>query len=68
MKFNQIINKVLGSDHPRIKRKNWVNKKLEIGFPNSISIMVLNGTNGIVDTDYSFTTEDLKASDWEEVE
>lgn len=67
MKFNQIINKVLGETHPRIKRKNWENKKLEIGFPKSISIMVLNNTNGIVDTNYNFSMEDLQASDWEVV-
>ena len=65
MKFNQIINKVLGSDHPRIKRKAWVNKKLEVGFPNSISTIVLNDANGIIDTIYSFTAEDSQASDWE---
>ena len=65
MKFNQIINKVLGETHPRIKRAAWKNKKLEVGFPNSITIIVLNDTNGIIDTIYSFTAEDLQASDWE---
>ena len=65
MKFNQIINKVLGETHPRIKRAAWKNKKLEVGFPSSITIIVLNDTNGIVDTTYSFTNEDLIASDWE---
>lgn len=65
MKFNQMINKVLGETRPRIKRKKWVNKKLEVGFPSSITIIVLNDTNGIVDTTYSFTNEDLIASDWE---
>ncbi len=68
MKFNQIINEVLGKTHPRIKRKKWVNKKLEVGFPASISIIVLNDMNNVIDTNYNFTTEDLKASDWEVAE
>lgn len=68
MKFNQIINKVLDKDHPRFKRKSWTNKKLEVGFPNSISIIVLNNTNGIIDTSYNFSLEDLNASDWEVTE
>lgn len=68
MKFNQIINEVLDKDHPKIKRKNWVNKKLEVGFPNSISIIVLNDTNSIIDTIYSFPVEDLKGSDWEVID
>lgn len=68
MKFNQIINKVLDKDHPRIKRAAWVNKKLGVGFPNSITIIVLNDTNGIIDTIYSFTAEDFIASDWEVID
>ena len=67
MKFNQVINEVLDKDHPRFKRKAWVNKKLEVGFPNSISIIVLNDINNIIDTNYNFTEEDLTASDWEVV-
>lgn len=68
MTFNKVIIEVLDKELPRIKRKSWDNKKLQVEFPNSFVTLVLNNKNNIIDTFYSFSEGDLLASDWEVTE
>ncbi len=67
MTFNKVIIKVLEKDHPKIKRRFWGSKYLELGIPNSIKFTLKNKKGETIEENYGFSERDLKSKGWKVV-